>query len=370
MKIAIVHDYLNQMGGAERLVAAMHEAWPEAPIYTSIYDRGKMPKVFSQMDIRTTFMQRLPFVIRHWRPYLMVYPMAFEQLDLSEYDVVLSSTTSYAKGVITRPQTCHICYCNTPMRFVWTYEDYIKREKFSLPVRVLLPPLINYLRLWDQIASTRVDYYIANSENIKRRIQKFYHQDAKVIYPFVHTQRFKMAPEQDNYFLIVSRLSAYKRIDIPVKVFSRLNLPLWIIGSGPEEENLKKMAGPSVRFLGRVPDAEMAAYYARCIAFVHPGEEDFGITPLEAQASGRPVIAYAGGGALETIKEGETGCFFKAQTEAALTEVVKHFDVSAYDPVACRAWAQKFSKERFIQELKSYVDACYKMHLTTYQKLH
>ena len=300
MKVALVHDYLNQMGGAERVVLALHEIFPDAPIYTSIYDPQRVDPVFQKMDIRTSFMQKLPLVTKHHQPYLPFYPFAMESLDLRGYDLVLSSSSAFAKGVITRPETMHICYCHTPMRWCWNYDEYVEREHLGKIARLALPFFITKLRSWDQTSSMRVDHFIANSPVVAERIQKYYRRDAVVIPPPVVAQRFTFDPETqvEDYFLIVSRLVPYKRIDLAIEACNKLQLPLVIIGSGRDLERLKKLAGPTVRFMGRLSDEDVLYYYAHCRALLFPGEEDFGITPLEAQASGRPVIAYGAGGAL------------------------------------------------------------------------
>ncbi len=335
MKVALVHDYLNQMGGAERVVMAFHEIFPDAPIYTSIYDPQRVDPAFQKMDIRTSFMQKLPMVTKHHQPYLPVYPFAMENFDLRGYDLVLSSSSAFGKGVITKPETMHICYCHTPMRWCWNYEEYVEREHLGRLSRSLLPFLMTGLRTWDQTSAMRVDHFIANLPVVAERIQKYYRREAVVIPPPVEGDRFHFDPtvEPEDYFLILSRLIPYKRIDLAIEACNQLQLPLVIIGGGRDLERLKKMAGPTIRFMGRLSDEEVLYYYAHCRAFLFPGEEDFGITPLEAQASGRPVIAYGAGGALTSVVDGVTGVFFREQTVESLVSVLASFNERMFHPL-------------------------------------
>jgi glycosyltransferase involved in cell wall biosynthesis len=359
MKVALVHDYLNQMGGAERVVMAFHEIFPDAPIYTSIYDPQRVDPAFQKMDIRTSFMQKFPLVTKHHQPYLPFYPFAIESLDLRGYDLVLSSSSAFAKGVITRPETIHICYCHTPMRWCWSYDEYVEREQLGGMARRVLPFLITGLRIWDQTSSMRVDHFIANSPVIAERIQKYYKREAVFIPPPVDAQRFSFDPatQPEDYFLCLSRLIPYKRIDLAIQACNQLHLPLVVIGGGRDEERLKKMAGPTIRFLGRLSDAEVLHYYAHCRAFLFPGEEDFGITPLEAQASGRPVIAYGAGGALASVVDGVTGIFFKEQTVESMANVLATFDERAFDPQTIRNHALEFDTPRFHRRIQQFIEA-------------
>jgi glycosyltransferase involved in cell wall biosynthesis len=359
MKVALVHDYLNQMGGAERVVIAFHQMFPDAPIYTSIYDRQRVDPVFQEIDIRTSFMQKFPLVTRHHQPYLPFYPFAMESLDLRDYDLVLSSSSAFGKGVITRPETMHICYCHTPMRWCWNYREYVEREQLGAMARRVLPFLITGLRMWDQVSAMRVDHFIANSPVVAARIQKYYRRDAVVIPPPVEVSRFSFDPgiEREDYFLIVSRLIPYKRIDLAIEACNRLHLPLVIIGAGRDMERLKRMAGPTIRFLGRLSDQEVLHYYARCRAFLFPGEEDFGITPLEAQASGRPVIAYGRGGSLASIVEGITGEFFYEQTVDSLAAVLASFEERRYKSQTIRNHALEFDTSRFRRRILQFIGA-------------
>jgi len=362
VKIAIAHDYLNQFGGAERVVEALHEAFPEAPIFTSIYLPHKLPDSFRKMDIRASFMQHLPFLEKHFKKYLLLYPLAFERFDLSAYDVVLSSSSAFGKGIKKGPNTCHICYCYSPMRFVWRYEDYIEKEDLGVAIKLILPFFLNWLKKWDLRTNESVDYFVAISNYIAKRIENFYNRRSDVIYPPVNTGNFEPSADVQDYFLIVSRLNAYKKIDIAIKAFNELGLPLKIIGEGPYKKQLMAIAGKNVEFLGKIPDKELPGYYAECRAFIFPGEEDFGITPVEAQAAGRPVIAYGSGGALETIVENRTGVFFREQNEGSLIEVVNRFANMHFDSSMIRENAMKFDKEKFKDKIREYVEEKYREH--------
>ncbi|HYP19173.1 MAG TPA: glycosyltransferase [Chloroflexia bacterium] len=356
MKIALVHDYLNQYGGAERVLDAIHGVYPSAPVYVSIYAPELMPAHYRGWDVRTSFMQRLPGVARRHQLYLPLYPFAVESHDLSGYDVVLSSSSAFAKGAITDIDTLHICYCHNPMRFAWNYHDYIKGERVGRKVQAFLPLVLNYVRLWDEVSARRVDAYVANSRMVARRIQKRYQRTATVINPPVDTGLYRPDPDaQGDYFLIVSRLIPYKRVDLAIEAFNRLGLPLVVVGSGRQEVELRGMAKGNVRFLGKMQDSDLKRLYAGCRAFIFPGMEDFGITPLEAQASGRPVIAYGAGGALETVVPGVTGEFFKEQTAASLAGVVLSFNANDYDPAAIRRHAETFDTRVFQRRIAEFV---------------
>ncbi|GHO76122.1 glycosyl transferase [Ktedonobacter sp. SOSP1-85] len=359
MKVALVHDYLNQMGGAERVVLALHELFPDAPIYTSIYDPERVDPAFKNIDVRTSFMQKLPMVTRHHQPYLPFYPFAMEKLDLRGYDLVLSSSSAFAKGVITRPETMHICYCHTPMRWCWNYEEYVEREQLGKAARTLLPLMITGLRLWDQTTAMRVDHFIANSPAIVDRIRKYYRREAIFIPPPVEVKRFPFDPatQPGDYFLVLSRLIPYKRIDLAIEACNRLQLPLVVIGKGRDKERLQKLAGPTIRFMGGLSDQEVTHYISHCRAFLFPGEEDFGITPLEAQAAGRPVIAYGAGGALASVVEGVTGVFFREQTVESLADALASFDERHFNPMAIRNHALEFDTPRFQRRILQFIEA-------------
>ena len=356
MKIALVHDYLNQFGGAERVVSALHELWPDAPIYTSIYDQSKLPANFKDMDIRTSFMQKLPFCSAWFRAYVLLYPLAFESFDLSEYDVILSSSSAWAKGIKKRPDQLHLCYCHAPMRFVWRYDDYVKREAFPQWLKMILPYILAPIKRWDLQTTEAVDLFIANSKTIADRIKRTYNRESVIINPPVELESFKPSKTQRDYFLVVARLAAYKRLDVVVRAFSQLDLPLKIVGEGPAQKALESLAGPNIEFLGRQNETQLASLLSQCQALIFPGEEDFGIVPLEAMAAGRPVIAFRAGGALETVSEGETGLFFDRQDKEALKSALKQFQFMTFDQNKICQHVAKFGKLRFQTEIKTLVE--------------
>lgn len=369
MKTAIVTDWLTQMGGAERVVLAIKELFPDAPIYTTVYNPDTVDPVFRSMDIRPSFIQKLPGAKKSYQKYLPLMPTAVEQFDLSEFDLVISSSSSVAKGVITRPGTLHICYCHTPMRYAWDfYHEYLHGPDVGKLKRKLIPWLMNYIRMWDRLSADRVDYFIANSQNVAQRIKKHYRRDSEVIHPPVDVSFFTPSDESEDFFLVVSRLVPYKRIDLAVQACNELRLPLRVIGAGPELERLKAMAGPTVKIMGRVSDDEIRWHYARCRAFLFPGEEDFGITPLEAQASGRPVIAFGRGGALETVIDGQTGLFFREQNAGSLVEAIKRLDGMEFNKQVIRQHAENFDTVKFKEKIKSFIDEKYKNIDEKYKK--
>lgn len=358
MNVAIVHDWLNQMGGAEGVLEVLHGLYPGAPVFTSIYAAGRMPAGYREWDIRTTFMQRLPGVASHHQAYLPLYPLAFGGLDLSAYDLVISNASAFCKGVRTRPGAIHLCYCLTPTRFLWMYDEYVRRENLGPLPRAVLPPVIGLLKQWDRRSADGVIAFAAISTAVQERIRRIYGRVSTIIYPPVGESAFRggsAAP--GDYFLSLGRLIPYKRVDLAVRAFSALGLPLVVIGDGRDRAGLERMAGPNVRFLGRVSDEEKQRYLAGCRAFLFPGEEDFGIAPLEAQAAGRPVIALGAGGALDTVREGVTGEFFREATPEALAEVVRRFDPGRYDPAACVANARRFDTASFTTAWTEFVKA-------------
>lgn len=353
MKIALVHDYLTQYGGGERVLQALVEMFPEAPIYTLVYDEKATGGAFRGREIHTSFLQKLPFTKRYHRLFPLLMPLAIEQFDFSEFDVVLSISASFAKGIITKPATRHIDYCLTPTRFLWDDSHrYIKESYSWWPVRKLLPLLVSYLRVWDKEAAYRVDEYIGISEFVRRRIRKYYERDSALIYPPVDTSKYHIDENPGDYFLMVGRLVSYKKFDLAVKAFSAMELPLKIVGDGPERKKLEHMAGKNIEFLGLVSDFKMPELYARAQAVIFPQEEDFGLVPLEAMASGRPVIAYRAGGALETIAEGVTGVFFDQQTEIDLSLAVGKFRQSTFDPLKIREHAMRFDINIFKEAIR------------------
>ncbi len=348
MRIALVHEYLNQFGGAERVLQVLCSMFPDAPIYTLFYDQEATGGVFNGREIRTSFLQKAPFIKTNHRLFPLFMPIAIEQFDFSDFDIVLSISASFAKGIITKPGTKHICYCLTPPRFLW--DDSQKfMDEFGYPsfIKNAITPLISYLRLWDREASFRADKFIAISGFVKERIRKYYMRNAEVIYPPVNLARFYISPENKDYFFMAGRLVSYKKFDIAVRVFTKLGWPLKIAGIGPELKRLKKIAGKNIEFLGLVSDEKLANLYAYARAFIFPQEEDFGITPLESMASGRPVIAYRSGGAIETVIDGETGMFFYEQTEESLIKTLINFKEKDFDPVRCRLQAERFDTSIF-----------------------
>ncbi len=356
--VTLVHDWLNQYGGAERVLEHLHALYPAAPIHTSMYWREGLPECYRSWEIRTTWMDRLPGIYRHHQRYFPLYALAFARLDLrSAGDLVLTNKSGFCHGVRTGavPQ---LCYCLAPTRYVWEFEAYAAREALSPALRVALRPVVAALRRWDYaVAQRETTHFVAISREIQARIRRYYGRESVILHPPADLARFRPAATHDDYYLIVSRLIPYKRIDLAVRAFTRLGQRLLIAGTGRDREALEALAGPTVEFLGYVPDEEVVELYARCRAFVFPGREDFGITPLEAQAAGRPVIAYGAGGALDTVIEGETGTFFHALTPEALAAAVTRFDADAVDPLACRANAERFAPERFARELGALVEA-------------
>jgi glycosyltransferase involved in cell wall biosynthesis len=348
LKIAFIVSWLNQYGGAERVLEAAHALFPDAPVYTSMYDPTVMPRAYRAWDIRVSFMNRLPFIYRRHQLFLPLYRYAFESFDLRAYDLVLSITSAFAHGV-NAARARHLCYCLTPARFLWQYDEYVSHESVNGAARKFLPAIVSSLREWDRRAADRVDEFIAISHQVQERIAACYSRDSCLIYPPVDVDAFRIAPPSDigDYFLIISRLIPYKRIDLAVEAFNRTGLPLLIAGDGRDRARLQARAKANIKFLGRVTDAERLDLMARCRAFVFPGEEDFGITPLEANAAGRPVIAYGGGGALDTIIEGMNGVLFHAPSSGALEESLKKFDAGRFDPQKIRAHAEKFDTRVF-----------------------
>ena len=354
-KVAIVHDWLVGYAGGDRVVDAMKRVFPDAVIYTLVYDPNNMPEHFKSYDIRTSWFQKVPFSNRLYKAMLPLMPRAFEAFDLTEYDLVLSSSSSCSKGVITRPDAVHICYCHTPIRYVWDFY-YTYRANANWLAKLVMPGQMHKMRIWDKCAADRVDYFIANSHYIAQRIKKYYRRDSDVIYPCCHINESPFV-EKEDFYLTVGRLTWYKRVDLAVQACTRLNKRLVVIGGGGELDKLRAMAGPTVEFKGGgLSDEEVRSYYLRAKGFLFPGEEDFGITPVEAQSAGTPVLAYGRGGACESVLPGRTGYWFKEQTVESLADCIERFE---RDGVACskeeiREHSRSFSEERFERELKEY----------------
>lgn len=362
MRIALVHDYLVQYGGAERVLEALCEIWPNAPIYTLLHNPKAVHGKFDQKTIRTSFLQKIPFAKKHHRIFPPLMMMGIEQFNFNYYDIVISDSSSFAKNIVTGPGTLHISYCHTPMRYGWDDCQYYTQE-FSFPraVKRFVPLLMNYIRMWDFYSTAGVDSFIANSKFVSTRIKKYYGRDSFVINPPVEVENFKIVPKEKigGYFLLVGRMMKYKRMDLAIEAFNELKLPLKIAGRGMEHSALKKIAGPTIEFLGRVSDKELEKLYSEAQAFLFPQEEDFGIVAIEALASGRPVIAYRGGDIVEHVQEGKTGVFFDEQSVESLIEAVKRFQRIDFDSEYIRSSSLKFGKDRFKKEIREFVEKKY-----------
>jgi len=365
MRLAIVFSWLNQYGGAERVLEVVHDMYPQAPIYTSVYRSEALPERYRQWDIRPSFMDHIPLARRKQQWFLPLYPLAFESFDLRGYDLVLSIPSGFAHGVLTSEHTPHVCYCLTPPRFLWGYHGYIEREGVSRLGQAIMAPMLKSLRLWDLAAANRVDRFVAISRTVRERIAKHYRRDADIIYPPVDIDLVGAAADvpAGDYYLVTSRLVPYKRIDLAVRAFTELGLPLKIVGEGRDRAALERLAGPNVEFLGFVrDDAEVRRLMASCKAFVFPGEEDFGLTPVEALSAGRPVIAYGAGGALDTVSEGRTGVLFDEPTPASLAAAVRRLEGLTFDSATLRAEAQRFGVPRFQLELDAVLQRALGQH--------
>lgn len=356
MKLALVHDWLNQLGGAEDVLEHLVSYYPAAPVYTSMYAPDLMPEPYRRWPIHTNWMDRLPGIYMHHQRYLPFYPLAWGSTRLVGYDVVLSNKSGFCHGVKTGPNTLHICYCLAPTRYIWNVDAYLDREDFGASIRLAARLVAAFYRRWDYVAAQRVNHFIAISSEIQQRIRRYYHRDSTIIYPPVETERFTPGDNHEDYFLIVSRLIPYKRIDLAVQACTDLGLPLLVGGKGRDRERLEALAGPTVEFLGYVPDEALPDLYARCRAFIFPGLEDFGITPVQAQAAGRPVIAFKGGGALDTVLPGQTGLFFDELRVESLKHALQDFDEQDYNPIDIRAHAQQFSSTVFQTAITRYVE--------------
>lgn len=365
MKIAIVHEWLTILGGSEKIIILLNELYPEAPIHTFVYDKGNMEQYFGGMEIRTSFIQNIPFAAKKYTSLLPLMPYAIEQFDFRGYDVVISSSTACAKGIITDADTLHICYCNTPMRYAWDlYHEY--KNTLGQPKRLFMAWYMKRMRLWDRLAADRVDCFIANSDNVARRVKKHYMRKSEVIYPPVDTKYYTPGGVVGDYYLVMSRLVSYKKIEVAIEAFNNNGKKLIVIGDGPEKAKLQKIAKGTIEFKGRLSDEELLKYYRGCKAFIFPGEEDFGITPLEAQACGRPVIAYGKGGVLETVVNEKTGLYFNEQTANSMNQTIEKFEgmEDEFDSKAIRENAERFSNEIFKKEIDEYVSRAYHEHIT------
>ena len=355
MKVALVHDWMNQIGGAEDVLEVLVELFPEAPIFTSMYSPERMPDHWRQWEIHTSFIDRLPLAHRRQQLYFPLYPPAFEKFDLNGFDLILSNKSGFCHGVISNDETQHICYCLTPTRYIWRYDQYVEQENISRPIRLILKPFLAGLKQWDRRAAARVDHFIAISDTVRRRIAKVYQRSSTIIHPPVNTDRFEPATKIEDYYLIVGRLVPYRRIDLLVEAFNIMQKPLVIAGAGRDRERLEGMAKSNIIFLGYVDDDQLPDLMARCWAFMFPGEEDFGIAPIQAMAAGRPVIAYNAGGAVETITA-ETGRLFAEQSVTAIIDAVEEFDPLSVNVSGLRDHAKIFDTQVFKQKLIDFVD--------------
>ncbi|EKE18903.1 MAG: hypothetical protein ACD_9C00201G0001 [uncultured bacterium] len=359
MRIAFVHDYLVQYGGAERVLECLTELYPYAPIYTILHNKEAMHGLFEDKRIYTSYLQKFPFARKWHRVFPLLMPPAIEQFDFSSYDIVVSDSSSYAKGIITGPETVHICYMHTPMRYAWDdCQKYTRDFYFPRYIKKLIPFAMNYIRIWDKVSADRVDLFIANSNFVARRIKKYYQKDSCVIHPPVDVKNFSVSKSKSEkkFFLMVGRLIAYKRHDIAIEAFNKMKIPLKIIGRGPELKRLRKIAGPTIEFLGRVEDQELKKYYAQCQAVIFPQEEDFGIVAIEALASGKPLIAFRGGDIPEHMEEGTMGVFFDKQSPEAIVDAMEKFEQSSFDSDYIRSKVLKFDREIFKEKMKSFIE--------------
>jgi len=355
-RVALVHDWLTGMRGGEKCLEVLCELFPDAPIYTLLHVKGAMSPLIESREIHTSFIQHLPSVEEKYRMYLPFFPAAVGSFDFSGFDLIISTSHCVAKGAKPGPGALHLCYCFTPMRYVYEmYDEYFGKGQAGLVVRGAMAGAAPILRWWDKRTSSRVDNFVAISEHVRKRIERHYHRDADVIFPPVDTERFRLSEKDEGYYLIVSALVPYKRVDLAVGAFNRIGARLVIVGKGPDEEKLRAIAGPSVEFAGWKDDDELARLYGGAKALIFPGEEDFGIVPLEAMASGKPVIAFAKGGALETVVNGVTGVFFREQSEPALEAAVHEASSIRFDPERINERALQFSRSKFKQRLNDYI---------------
>jgi len=359
LKVAIVCDWLTNFAGAERVIYKMHQMFPNAPIYTSIFNSRKM-EAFKDAIVHTSFVQHFPKAKDKHQWYLGFYPLAFEQFDLSGYDIVLSSAHSAAKGIITKPETLHISYCHSPMRYAWdNSHEYIRNYKIPWIFKGFIPKFIHKIRMWDRLAADRVDSFLTNSNYVKKRIKKYYKRDADVIYPMVDIEDFYISKSKKDYYLAVGRFTPYKKFNLIVDAFNELPYKIKIVGTGVQEKELKAKAKSNIEFLGFVPENELKDLYANAKALIFPQVEDFGITPLEAMSSGRPVIAFNQGGALETVLDQKTGIFFKEQNTAHLKAAIEKCEKMTWDSKQIRSHAKKFSSDVFEKQLYKYIEEKY-----------
>lgn len=354
-KIALVHDHLVQDGGAERVLRVLSSMYPEAPIFTLLQDKRRFKDLHG--EVRTSFLQRIPILRKRYRWLLPLMPVATEHYNLKDFDIVISSASAFSKGIVAGSNTTHICYCHTPTRYLWTdSQEYVESQRLPGVVKKVLMLYLSRLRQWDRLAADRVDVFLANSSNVKNRIRKFYRKDSLVVYPPVDTHEFQISDLPKTYFVAGGRMVPYKRFDIIVEAANRLKAPLRIFGDGPAIDELKKKAKPNIEFMGRVTDEEKAGLYANAIAYLHPQEEDFGITPVEAMASGTPVIAYGRGGATESVVHNKTGILFEEQTWESLADAMMKFEDHTFNPHEIKEHAEIFSRSQFEDQIRQIVE--------------
>ncbi|MBI5464801.1 MAG: glycosyltransferase [Ignavibacteriales bacterium] len=362
--IALVQDWLTGMRGGEKVLEVLCELYPDADIVTLLHNKGAMSPAIEAMRIRTSFINRLPWKATKYRRYLPLMPAAIELMDFSRYDLIISSSHAVAKAALPRRGALHICYCHTPMRYIWDqYNDYFGRGKAGIGTRAAMLLATPVLRHWDLRTSARVHHFIANSRNVAGRVERIYGRTAEVIHAPVNTEQFQVATHDEGYYLIVSAMVPYKRVDLAIEVFNRRNERLLVVGTGPERGRLERGANKNIEFLGWRQDDELAKLYAGCKALIFPGEEDFGIVPLEAMASGKPVIAFAKGGALETVVDGSTGVFFRLQTSEELTRAIERCSSITFDPQTIRQHAEGFSRPRFRRQLNEFIETAWQDHV-------
>lgn len=358
LKTALVHDWLTEYGGSERVLLEMHELFPEAPVYTSLHHPAGLPPAFDQLDIRPSFLQKLPKKLQRHRALLPLMPLAFEAFDLSEYDLVLSSSHACAKGVLTGPETMHVSYLHTPIRYAWDMlHAYLRQSGMPVWKQALAHPMLHYIRLWDQLNTGRIDHLLCNSRFVARRIAKYYRREATVIYPPVDMPELRPERQPQDYYLIAGRHVPYKRVDLVIETFNANGRPLIVVGDGPERSRLQARAGQNIQFVGEVSRQKLEQLFLGARALLFPPLEDFGIVPVEAQAFGCPVIAYGRGGALETVVDEATGVFFKQQSVASLEQAIIRFESMSFDPDVLYTHARGFAVARFRSELQAYLDA-------------
>ena len=363
MKVAIIHYWFVGMRGGEKVVEALCRMYPEADLFTHVYDSRSVSATIARHRVHTSFIAKLPGALQGYKRYLPLMPMALEQLDLRGYDLIISSESGPSKGIIPPAGALHVCYCHSPMRYIWNmFHDY--RERSGPITRLLMPPLSHYLRTWDAISATRVHAFAANSQTVAQRLRTYYRRDAEVIHPPVDTSAFDAVPQNavEDYYLMVGELVAYKRADLAVQAFNASGRRLLIIGGGEMLSRIRALAGPTVTVLGPQPFEVLRHHYARCRALIFPGEEDFGIVPVEAMASGRPVIAFNKGGATETVVNGLSGTLFDDQTAAGILDAVERNDRSTFEPTAIRAHAKRFDTAVFQREMKAFIDRQWIFH--------